>query len=115
MILTHVLDTEMVPDIFSATVIFFGNRLVVQFREETFYRRKRLFIEFVASVHILVRIHALAGNTRERAFVGIMSTSVREAIHPLFLQISFQVRHQRVERRVEKLERVEESQLSDLK
>src|SRR3954467_10023917 len=92
MILTHVLYTEMVPDIFSATVIFFGNRLVVQFREETFYGRKRLFFEFVASIHILVRVHALAGNTRERAFVGVMTTSVREAIHSLFLQISYQVR-----------------------
>src|SRR2546425_9264522 len=115
MILTHVLDTEMVPDIFSATVIFFRNRLVVQFREETFYGRKRLFFEFIASVHILVRIHALAGNTQERAFVGVMTTSVQESIDSFLLQISFQVRDQRVERRVEKLKRVEKSQLSDLK
>src|SRR2546425_1402387 len=114
MILTHVSDTEMIPDIFSATVIFFGNRLVVQFREETFHGRKRLFFEFIASIHILVRVHALAGNTRERAFIGVMTTSVQESIDS-FLQISFQVRDQRVERRVEKLKRVEKSQLSDLK
>src|SRR6202000_3571223 len=56
-----------------------------------------------------------ARESGKRACVGVMTPSVCESIRSILFEIFFQIRDQRVERRVEELERVEESQLPNLK